>query len=323
MLVTEPGGHLTEMIGLRSSWGEFPHRWVTLASPDTRSLLAGERVEFATGPTSRDWLKLALNIARAWRHIPSVRPSVVLTTGGPVSIPYCLVARMYRIPIVYVECGGRADRPSVALRVIAPIASRVYVQWPALLDGSPNVRFVGRVRFSRDDQLPFAPPQADSVPIAEIVATVGTCEYPFDRLVSAIDEVGSTHDVLVQTGVSRVRPRFANGVPFMPFGALSSHMEHARVVVTHAGIGSILLAHAHGKRPIVVPRRHDLGEQVDDHQIGFARAMADEGQIVLVEDPADLRDAIERHSAELATPPANGDYPLADELRGYFEQLLA
>ena len=323
MLVTEPGGHLIEMIGLRRSWGRFPYCWVTLESPDTHSLLAGERVEYATGPTSRDWSKLAVNLGNAWRDIRRVRPSVVLTTGGPLSIPYCVVAWMRRIPIVYVECGGRADRPSVALRVIGPIASRVYVQWPELLSGSPRVRFVGRVRFSKADGLPFGPPHGEPVPHAEVIATVGTCAFQFDRLVKALDELGTDRDVMIQTGVSSVCPRFAQGVAFMPFGMLSTHMERARVVVTHAGIGSILLAHAHGKRPIVVPRRPDLGEQVDDHQIAFARAMAGEGLITLVEDPVELQDAIESHSAEPPLSPTDTDYPLADELLQYLETLLA
>ena len=49
-------------------------------------------------------------------------------------------------------------------------------------------------------------------------------------------------------------------------------------VVTHAGVGSILCADREGHVPLVVPRRHDLGEHVDDHQLELARALADARQ---------------------------------------------
>lgn len=81
-------------------------------------------------------------------------------------------------------------------------------------------------------------------------------------------------------------------------------MRQARAVVVHGGIGSVLLAHACGKRPIVVPRRADLGENIDDHQLAFARRLADAELITLVEDPEQLPATLARLSdASLAISP--------------------
>ena len=49
-----------------------------------------------------------------------------------------------------------------------------------------------------------------------------------------------------------------------------------------------MTALANGKRPIVVPRRAERGEAIDDHQLEFVRRIAATGVIDLVEDPADL-----------------------------------
>jgi UDP-N-acetylglucosamine transferase subunit ALG13 len=62
--------------------------------------------------------------------------------------------------------------------------------------------------------------------------------------------------------------------------------------VTHAGIGSVLLALAHGHRPIVMARRPELGEGVDDHQIRFARRLAAEGLAIVIDTPAAVVDAV-------------------------------
>ena len=62
----------------------------------------------------------------------------------------------------------------------------------------------------------------------------------------------------------------ARGSTSSPFDELVEHVRRARVVVSHAGVGSVLTALANGKRPVVVPRLHRFGEAVDDHQLPFA-----------------------------------------------------
>jgi UDP-N-acetylglucosamine transferase subunit ALG13 len=61
-----------------------------------------------------------------------------------------------------------------------------------------------------------------------------------------------------------------------------------------------MLARRCGKRPIVMPRRHHLGEAVDDHQMPLARRLADAGLVTLVEDEAALH-------AALSAPDGDGD----------------
>lgn len=76
----------------------------------------------------------------------------------------------------------------------------------------------------------------------------------------------------------------------------------SKVLVIHAGAGSIVTALRLGRRPIVVPRRAEYGEHVNDHQIELARQVARTGRILLVEDIADLRGAIDKVKT-LATLP--------------------
>jgi UDP-N-acetylglucosamine transferase subunit ALG13 len=69
-------------------------------------------------------------------------------------------------------------------------------------------------------------------------------------------------------------------------------MSSARAVVTHAGVGSILLARACGKLPIVMPRMSEHGEAVDNHQVTFARRLEELDMLVVVEAQAELERAI-------------------------------
>ena len=62
-----------------------------------------------------------------------------------MAVPFAWAARLRGIPVVYVESLARAERPSLSCRLIAPVASRVYVQWPELLSALPRARYVGTV----------------------------------------------------------------------------------------------------------------------------------------------------------------------------------
>ncbi|MGH2822930.1 MAG: UDP-N-acetylglucosamine--LPS N-acetylglucosamine transferase, partial [Thermoleophilaceae bacterium] len=53
MHVCSSGGHLLQMLELREAWDPFDRVWVTFDKSDARSLLGGERVVHAHGPTNR------------------------------------------------------------------------------------------------------------------------------------------------------------------------------------------------------------------------------------------------------------------------------
>ena len=145
LLVCSCGGHLLQLVALRESWETFTRAWVTFEKSDSRSLLENERVYYAHGPTNRNVKNLLRNLVVAWRVVGHVRPKAVLTTGAGIAVPFAWVARLRGARIVYVESLARIEAPSLTYRLIAPIASRMYVQWPELADTLPRARFAGNV----------------------------------------------------------------------------------------------------------------------------------------------------------------------------------
>jgi UDP-N-acetylglucosamine transferase subunit ALG13 len=125
-----------------------------------------------------------------------------------------------------------------------------------------------------------------------IFVTVGTNEARFDRLLEAVAALHTDEELVVQYGASRVRPSNAELHDFLPFERMVELIRGARVVVTHAGVGSIMVALAHGKRPVVVPRRRSYDEAVDDHQVAFGRRFAAAGLVTYVESPGQLEPAL-------------------------------
>ena len=154
-----------------------------------------------------------------------------------------------------------------------------------------------------------------------IFVTVGTNEARFDRLLHAVAALQVDEPVLVQHGHSSpIGPAHAELVDFLTFETIVDAIRHARVVVTHAGVGSVLVSLSNGKRPVVVPRLQRHEEAVDDHQLQLGRRFADAGLVTLVEEPAALGAALAAEQKAAAVLPSAR--ALAGELRRYFESVV-
>jgi UDP-N-acetylglucosamine transferase subunit ALG13 len=149
-----------------------------------------------------------------------------------------------------------------------------------------------------------------------IFVSVGTHEAPFDRLLRAVDELKLDEKLIVQYGPSDVRCRGAVESEYMSFDEVVDHVRNARAVVMHAGVGSVTIVLANEKRPIVMARRREFGEHVDDHQIELARRLEANGLVTVVENSEQLASALER----AGEPPGrmSGIPWLGSDLREYF-----
>lgn len=147
-----------------------------------------------------------------------------------------------------------------------------------------------------------------------IFVTVGTHGDPFDRLLGALAQLDG-EELVVQHGPATPPPGIAEAVAYMPFDEMLDCFARADKVVTHAGVGSILCASRAGHVPLVVPRRADLGEHVDEHQAELTRELAGRGAVRALWDTNEL-------AAALAATPSRAEArnraesPLGAAVRG-------
>lgn len=118
-----------------------------------------------------------------------------------------------------------------------------------------------------------------------IFVTVGTHEQQFDRLIKAVDRLVEERDldepVFMQTGYCTYVPKCCEWARFVPALEMRSHMEKADIVVTHGGPSSFIEAIAAGKCPVVVPRRLEFGEHINDHQVSFVHKVAERNNAIV------------------------------------------
>lgn len=145
LLVCSAGGHLLQLHLLRDAWRDRSHAWVSLDREDARSLLADELVFYGYWPTTRNVANLIRNLRLAWSVVRSLRPKVIVTTGAGLAVPFAWIGRLAGVKVVYVESLTRITKPSLSCRLIRPVASRIYVQWPDLVGAVPGSKYLGTV----------------------------------------------------------------------------------------------------------------------------------------------------------------------------------
>ena len=122
-----------------------------------------------------------------------------------------------------------------------------------------------------------------------VFVTVGSL-YPFDRLIEACDALAADDE---RTWVAQIHegayePRHMRFERYMDKDAFDAAMVDADLIVGHAGMGTINGALAIGKPLLVVPRRKDLGEHVNDHQIAGAELFRAGGHVLVADNPSDV-----------------------------------
>lgn len=143
-----------------------------------------------------------------------------------------------------------------------------------------------------------------------IFVTVGTHEQPFNRLVSKIDELKGKgviqEEVIIQTGYCTYEPKNCTWSKLIPYDDMIKNVNDARIVITHGGPASFIMPLQVGKVPIVVPRKYDFDEHVNNHQVEFSNAVAERfGNLIVVEDVDKLENAIADYDNIVKSMPAS------------------
>jgi UDP-N-acetylglucosamine--N-acetylmuramyl-(pentapeptide) pyrophosphoryl-undecaprenol N-acetylglucosamine transferase len=306
LLVASTGGHLKQLHQLhrRLSGVSGPFHWATFDTPQSRSLLEGESVDFVPFVGGRDPVNVARNFNHARMILRDRGVGTMVSTGSAVALPFFALGRAHRLECHYIESAARTEGPSVTGRMIRRIPGiHRYSQYGRWAD--EDWSYGGSVF----DSFECIAGDEPAPPIRKVVVTLGSYRgFGFPRLIKRLLAIlPAEAEVLWQTGDTD-----ASGFPIeaheaIPERELTDAMREADVVVAHAGVGASLAAFEVGKCPLLVPRRLSHQEHVDDHQIQIADELSGRGLAISVDVAAlsagDLAEAARRSLTTKADPP--------------------
>jgi len=108
-----------------------------------------------------------------------------------------------------------------------------------------------------------------------IFVTVGNDFRGFDRLLKKMDEIAPLipSETLMQRGYSNYLPKNSKYFHFVSMKNAIEYIQKSELVVSHAGVGTIILCKEYGIPILILPRRKKCGEHMNDHQMEIAKAL--------------------------------------------------
>jgi UDP-N-acetylglucosamine:LPS N-acetylglucosamine transferase len=128
-IVSSCGGHLTEVLSLKSVYEGYRHFYVLNDRIDLPNELDGKT--YFIRHSERDWL-FFINLWEAWRILRRERPELIFSAGAGPAVPFAVLGKLLGIKVVFVETIARVSSPSAAGRILYRLADRFFYQWKAL-----------------------------------------------------------------------------------------------------------------------------------------------------------------------------------------------
>lgn len=127
-----------------------------------------------------------------------------------------------------------------------------------------------------------------------IFVTVGTHYLGFERLIKQMDEIAGKIDeeVIAQIGSTKYKPKNMTYFTFKDDNEILELSKKARIIISHAGAGSLLTFINFTKPLIVVPRLKKFNEVIDNHQLELTEILKNIENFIVIYDIKNLENAL-------------------------------
>ena len=88
---------------------------------------------------------MIINVFRSLKVYFVEKPDVVICTGVLAMIPICLIAKLFRRKLVYIESFAKVTSATKSGKLLYKYADRFYVQWEQMLEVYPNAIYIGGI----------------------------------------------------------------------------------------------------------------------------------------------------------------------------------
>ncbi|WP_274649400.1 PssE/Cps14G family polysaccharide biosynthesis glycosyltransferase [Paenibacillus humicola] len=158
-----------------------------------------------------------------------------------------------------------------------------------------------------------------------ILVTVGTQKFQLNRLFEELDKLIDqgkiTEEIIAQAGYSNYFAKNFKTRDLIEISEMEQLIKEANMIITHAGTSSIILGLKNKKKVIVVPRRKEFEEHVDDHQIEIAQMFYELGFIEIVDDITQLAEKINLSKTKKYKEYESEQSLLLSAIEGYIHQI--
>ena len=141
------GGHFEQLLMLRPLMDKYDS-FVLTEKTTYQVEVKGKKVYYLHQVNRKEWkfpFELIGNAVRSFFLFVKERPDVVITTGVLAMIPMCLLAKLFRKKLIFIESFAKVTTPTETGKLMYKYADQFYVQWPQMKEVYPDAIYLGGI----------------------------------------------------------------------------------------------------------------------------------------------------------------------------------
>lgn len=141
------GGHFEQISMLKPLMDKYESCVVT-EETEYKVFIKGQKMYYMHQVNRKEILMplwMILNSFKSLKLIIVEKPDVIITTGVLAMIPLCILAKIFKKKLVYIESFAKVSSPTETGKLIYKFADRFYVQWEQMKKFYPNAIFMGGI----------------------------------------------------------------------------------------------------------------------------------------------------------------------------------
>lgn len=149
MFIASTGGHLNELLCLKSMFKDYNYSLITEKTKSTESLKKEykNKLGYLVYGTKDHMLsypfKLLINCFISLFYFIKYRPKYIITTGTHTAGPMCCIGKIFGSKIIFIESFANLSTKTVSGKLIYKFADLFIVQWESMLKLYPKAKFGG------------------------------------------------------------------------------------------------------------------------------------------------------------------------------------
>lgn len=141
------GGHYEQLMMLKTLMKKYDSFIVT--EKTAYQINNGSHKTYYLLQTNREErgciFRLIENSFKSLRILVKEQPDVVICTGVLAMLPLCLLCKLFRKKLVYIESFAKVTSPTLSGKLLYRYADQFYVQWPKMKEIYPDAIYLGGI----------------------------------------------------------------------------------------------------------------------------------------------------------------------------------